>query len=93
MKILFEKTAVKLEYPICPGELKHPGDDYYTMERKKDLEKGTIVWYGYNTNWKHEDGQWAVLENGDFIPCDVPKCEVLYQKLYRGEKIDNLLKE
>jgi hypothetical protein len=47
--------------------------------------QGEIVWCGYNTNWKFTNGKWHELISIDFVECETPEYEKIYQELRNGE--------
>lgn len=63
----------------------------YTVTRTEYITE--IVWFGLNKNWKYikSEKKWYGLISCNFIECDVPKYEKIYQKFLRASKIDNLL--
>lgn len=55
----------------------------YRIERME--REGEIVWYGYNTNWKFTDEKWHNLVGTEFVECEEPEYEKIYQDLRNGE--------
>jgi len=86
MELVDKRESFRLSGPIgepelVDGYIKAYGANNYFADRKVE-EDGTIIWIGLNTNWKKEkDGEWHKLVGQYFVPCEVPKYEVLYANL------------
>lgn len=79
------KLLTKSEHFILPSPLAEPeitwSDREYVIERLTK-EDGTIIWFGYGTNWvKEPNQQWTKLgDGGKFYECDEPIYETMYNK-------------
>ena len=79
------KTSQWFRIKGCIGEPDVDFKGWYHIERKSDIDG--IVWYGMKTNWKKlpNENFWRKLGNMDFVPCEEPIYETLYQQLLRNE--------
>lgn len=64
-------------------------DEPYFIERTE--ENGKVVWFGYHTNWKFENGKWYELVGSDFIECETPEYEKLYMNINKNIKSESKL--
>lgn len=62
-------------------------DEFYEKTSFVDLpyfvsrqeENGEIVWFGLETNWRFFNGRWYILIKSDWVECEKPKYEILYE--------------
>lgn len=89
-----ELHSIKEQYRMntAPAEPLAENEVYFISRQEffannKYNDKYTIIWYGYNTNWKFEDGEWSMLLswNEGFKPCEEPVYEKMRRELH--EKI------
>lgn len=77
MKVIKQSTLVEFPKTLEEGFAKDVCDKPYIIERIE--YDGMIIWYGYNTNWKYHYDQWYKLVDMEFVPCEIPEYERLYQ--------------
>ena len=75
------KKSILLELPetLESGNAKIICDRPYVIERTEEF--GVIIWWGYGCNWKFVDGKWYELVHNEFIECEIPEYELIYQGL------------
>lgn len=80
MKLLRKSETFILPSPLAEPEITW-SDREYAIERLTK-EDGSVIWFGYGTNWVKEPGEeWTKLaDRGQFIECDEPIYEKLYQE-------------
>lgn len=62
-------------------------DEFYEKTSFVDLpyfvsrqeENGEVVWFDLETNWKFFNGKWHILIKSEWIECEKPKYELLYE--------------
>jgi len=81
MKLLRKSETFILPSPLAEPEITW-SDREYAIERLTK-EDGTIIWFGYGTNWVRDiEGYWTKLgDQSQFIPCDKPLYEKMYEEL------------
>ena len=85
MKIISKSEIVEFPETIEEGPAQVLCDKPYQIERLVTNQPDEVImWYGYNVNWKKEDGQWYELILGEFVPCDIPEYEKEYLKINKN---------
>ena len=81
MKIIKKSTILELPETLEEGSTKIICDKPYNIERIEKNNK--VIWLGYNTNWKLDksNNQWYYLVKMNWVPCNIPEYEKLYNKI------------
>lgn len=82
VRIVKQSTILEVPETIEEGSAKIICSKPYQIERVEYSDE--VIWFGFNTNWKLDktNNQWYVLVIGsDFVPCDVPEYEKIYEEL------------
>lgn len=54
----------------------------YHVERIEN-DNSEVIWFGLETNWKCVDGNWHVLNGGEWVESDKPTYEKLFESAKR----------
>lgn len=79
MEIVKHSIILELPQTLETGTALKFCEKPYRIERIE--QDNTIVWYGYNTNWKYENDKWFKLNGFGFIECEEPEYEKIYKQL------------
>jgi roadblock/LC7 domain-containing protein len=80
VKIISSSYWLEVPETLEEGSAKTICEKPYRIQRET-TENGYTIWWGYNTNWKLENGKWSQLIDGKFVPCDEPEYEKLFKQL------------
>lgn len=88
MKLFKSSEWFDLKEPIGEPNVKWSHNEYCIERRiQKANDVVEIVWYGWETNWKYCTGEgWVKLVDMQWIPCEEPVYETLYQELLKEKK-------